>query len=265
MATPRRARVHGVRSLGPAARAIELEVSDTPDAEPFACRGGQYVIVDSGLVLPNGKACKRAYSPINDDREPRRLELWVLRVEQGPGSGFLHEVAPGQEIAFSGPWGKLHPGETDRPLAGQERTLILATDTGITAALGLVRGARMAPRLARTTFVWLRGHADYFVAEAEVRARLPAGIGRVEMSLCPPIGDPDRLAFARAVVAAHGGAGAFTQGFVSGDGVVNYGLLDDLVAAGVPATRENVESFFNMPKRPAPAAAAPVPAPAVAG
>ena len=270
MAIPRKAVVCGVRVLGRSARAIELELSD---AEPLGWRGGQYIIVDGGFTLPSGKACKRAYSPVNDDREPARLELWVLRIEQGPGSGFLHAVEPGREIAFSGPWGKLHPssGSTtststaaSAPPPAAERTLILATDTGITAALGLVRSARMAPLLARTAFIWLRADPDYFVPEAEVRARLPPGIGHVELGLAPPIGDPARLAHARAVLAERGGAAAFTQGFISGDGLVNYGLLDDLVAAGIPATRENVESFFNLPKRPAPAAA-PGPAPAVAG
>ena len=36
---------------------------------------------------------------------------------------------------------------------------------------------------------------------------------------------------------------------IEGDGAVNYALLDDLVAAGVPATRDSVESFFIMPKK----------------
>jgi ferredoxin-NADP reductase len=256
MAIPRKAVVRGVRSLSAAARAIELEVID---AEPPVWRGGQYIIVDGGFMLPNGKACKRAYSPVNDDRDPARLELWVMRIADGPGSGFLHGVEPGREIAFSGPWGKLYPGAVVSDAAPGEgaRTLILATDTGITAALGLVRGARMAPWLARSVLIWLRAQEDYFVPEAEVRARLPPGIGEVHLGLAPPIGHPERLACARAVVAAHGGAAAFTQGFISGDGLVNYGLLDDLCAAGVAATRENVESFFNMPKRPAPVAAPP--------
>jgi hypothetical protein len=30
---------------------------------------------------------------------------------------------------------------------------------------------------------------------------------------------------------------------------VNYALLDDWVAAGIAASRDSVESFFNMPRR----------------
>jgi hypothetical protein len=39
------------------------------------------------------------------------------------------------------------------------------------------------------------------------------------------------------------------QAFLAGDGAVNYALLDDLIAAGVPASRDSVESFFNMPRK----------------
>src|SRR5262249_2107575 len=37
--------------------------------------------------------------------------------------------------------------------------------------------------------------------------------------------------------------------FISGDGAVNYALLEDLNAAGICATKDNLESFFNMPKK----------------
>jgi hypothetical protein len=60
--------------------------------------------------------------------------------------------------------------------------------------------------------------------------------------------------FVRGLVNELGGVARFARGFISGDGVVNYALLDDLVAAGIPASRESVESFFNMPKKSAAAA-----------
>jgi hypothetical protein len=240
--------VRGVRLLGPDAKAIELEVLDAP----LGFCGGQYIIVDSGLVLPTGKAVKRAYSPVSADRDQRRLELWVMRIADGPGSDFVHGLDVGRPIAFSGPWGRLYPQD-----GASGRTLIVATDTGITAALGLVCSQRMAPLLGGTALVWLRQDPGYFVREEEVRSRLPDGIGAVRFGLLPPIGDPARLPVVRGVVAELGGTASFARGFSAGDGHVNYGLLDDLVAAGIPATRENVESFFNMPKRSAPATAAP--------
>ena len=60
-------------------RVVELEMS-----EPLAFIGGQYVIVDSGRVLPTGKAVKRAYSLVSSDAEQRRFQLAVKRLATGP-------------------------------------------------------------------------------------------------------------------------------------------------------------------------------------
>jgi ferredoxin-NADP reductase len=247
MAIPKRARVVAVAELGAETRGIELELVDEP---ALGFLGGQYIIVDTGLVLPSGKAVKRAYSLVGDEREQRRLELVTMKLPGGPGSGFMHALVPGQEIAFSGPWGKMVPPED----AGGGATLILATDTGITAALGLVRGRQMARLLTETALVWLRTSPSYFLPEAFVRARLPGGIGEVRFGALPVIGDPARVAFVRGLVSELGGVARFSRAFISGDGTVNYALLDDLVAAGIPATRDSVESFFNMPKKSAAAA-----------
>lgn len=245
MAIQRKARVVAVEPAGGDTRRITLEL--VGEAELGFC-GGQYIIVDGEQTLPSGKALKRAYSLMGDDRHQGRLELAVMRLPDGPGSAFMHGLVPGREVGFSGPWGKLYPVEN-----AVGRTLIVATDTGITSALGLVRSQRMAGLLGETAFVWLRTRADYFLSEEFVRGCLPAGIGLTWLRGFPAIGDPARIAAARGVLSELGGAADFAQGFISGDGAVNYALLDDLVAAGIPGTRENVESFFNMPKKSAPA------------
>jgi len=241
MATPRFARVASATALGPDTRLLELELLVE---EALGFSGGQYVIVDSGLVLPNGKAAKRAYSILSVDAEQGRFTLCSKRIPGGLVSGFLHDVAVGTEIRFSGPWGKLLPAEG---AAGQ--TLVLATDTGITAAIGLCSGRRFAPLLAGTILLWLRPTPGYFLPEAFVRARLPAGLGSVAIESLPPIDHPERLPWVRARVGDLVRAPGLRQAFLAGDGAVNYTLLDDLQAAGVAATRDNVESFFNMPKK----------------
>jgi len=72
----------------------------------------------------------------------------------------------------------------------------------------------------------------------------------VRFASLPPIGHPERVPHVRALLAAElARPGGLARGYLSGDGAVNYALLDDLVAAGVPATRDSVESFFNMPKK----------------
>jgi ferredoxin-NADP reductase len=239
MALPRFATVTGVEPLGPDTRLLQLAlVAD----EPLGFAGGQYIIVDTGLVTPTGKAVKRAYSILSAEEDQRAFTLASKRIPGGPGSGYMHELAAGTEIKFSGPWGKLRAAEG---LAG--RALVLATDTGVTAALGLVLGRAFAPLLPRTRFVWLRTDPGYFLPEALVRARLPRGLAAVEIGLLPPIAHPERVPHARGLLAAE--LPGLGQAFVAGDGAINYALLEDLVAAGVPATRDSLESFFNMPKR----------------
>jgi ferredoxin-NADP reductase len=238
MALPRFATVTAVEPLGPDTRLLQLALRDD---EPLGFAGGQYVIVDTGLVAPTGKAVKRAYSLLSADGDQRRFTLASKRLPAGPGSGYMHELLPGAQVKFSGPWGKLRPAE--RP----GRVLVLATDTGVTAALGLLQGQAFAPLLSRTRFVWLRPEASYFLPDALVRARLPGALAAAEIGDLPPIGHPERVPHARALVTPD--LPLLGQAFVAGDGAINYALLDDLVAAGVPATRDSLESFFNMPKK----------------
>jgi len=240
MAIPKTARVVDARMEGPDTRRLELCMD-----EPLGFVGGQYVIVDSGMLLPNGKAAKRAYSLVTADAEQRRFELTVKRIPGGLVSGYLHAIAVGAELRFSGPWGKLVP-EPD----ASGPTFVLATDTGISAALGLVQGQRFAPLLRETTLLWLRSCPEYFLPEALVRERVPAGCAAVRVEPFLAIGHPERVECARALLRAHvQQAGLPARAFVTGDGAVNYALLDDLVAAAVPATRDHLESFFNLPKK----------------
>jgi ferredoxin-NADP reductase len=239
MANPRSARVVAAEMVGADTRLLDLVCQ-----EPLGFTGGQFIIVDSGLVLPSGKAAKRAYSLLTPDTEQERFQLAVQRIPDGLCSGFMHELNVGTELRFSGPWGKFHP-----PTDARGRTLVLATDTGITAALGLVQSERFRPLLGAASFVYLRPSPGTFLPDELVRARIPAACGEVRIEAIAPIGHPERVPHARAVLAQAWARGRLAQGFVSGDGTVNYALLDELVLLGVPATRDNVESFFNMPKK----------------
>jgi ferredoxin-NADP reductase len=211
MATAKTARVVRVEPVGRDGRLLEFE-----PAEPLGFVGGQYVIVNTQIVLPGGKIAKRAYSILSSDRDQRRFQIAVRRLGDGPGSTFMHSLSPGDEVLFSGPWGKFLPDDS-RP----RRTLVVATHTGITAALGLVRGERFAPQLATTTLVWL--HRDPFLS-AEVAQSL----------ISAPIDD--------AIPAERP-----ESAFLCGDGAVIYPLRDALAPADV-----KLEAFFNNPERRAP-------------
>lgn len=243
MAEVRLASVVEVAELAPDTHWLRLRMR-TPSALDF--RGGQYVIVDSGLTLPNGKAGKRAYSILSSDTDQEYLELTTLRIAGGVVSNAVHALRPGAELRFSGPWGKLVAPDT---ASTPGPVLVLATDTGVTAALGLLRSSRFAALLANTALIWLRADTAYFVPEAWVRERLPSGLGSVRIATLPPIGAPERIAVARGHVLETFGRSLPQRAFITGDGAVNYALLDELSAYGVAITRDEVESFFNMPKK----------------
>jgi len=238
MAIPKSARVIGCDDLGADTRWIALEMD-----EPLGFAGGQFIIVDSGLTLPSGKAAKRAYSPLTSDRDQRRFELAVKLLPNGPCSGFMHQLAVGAEVRFTGPWGKMVPnGSIDGP------TLVVASDTGISAALGLVRGAGFAPLLARATLIWLRTSSEYYVPDSFVQERVPAGC-TLRIEPLPAIDHPERVPYVRALVQRHWQRAGVARAFSAGDGAINYALLDDLVAGGIAVTPYDIESFFNMPKK----------------
>jgi ferredoxin-NADP reductase len=239
MAAPSYATVQAIETFAPDVRALVL----APEA-PLGFVGGQFIIVDSGLVAPSGKAIKRAYSILSADADQGTFVLASKRLGAGLGSNYMHGLAVGDRIKFSGPWGKLLP-----PAKVAGRTLVLATDTGITATLGLLQAVRFAPFLRQTRFIWLRTDPSYFLPEDFVRARLPAALGSVEIDLLPPIDHPARLPHIQALLGADRAPGRFAHIFIAGDGTVNYALLDEYVAGGVVATRDNVESFFNYPKK----------------
>jgi ferredoxin-NADP reductase len=252
MAAPRFATVHAIETFAEGTRSLALE---SVGAEPLGFVGGQFIIIDTGQVAESGKAIKRAYSLYSADDQQGQFTLATKRITAGPGSAYMHGLRVGDTIKFSGPWGKMIPSAAT-PVQG--RTLVLATDTGITAALGLVRGQRFAPLLPRTRLIWLRTSSSYFLPDEHVRRLVPPGIGALEFCSVPPPVHPERLGQVKAVVGDDLAPGRVQQVFFTGDGAVNYALLDHFIALGLPVTRDNVDSFFNYPKKTeAPVEAAP--------
>lgn len=239
MAVAKTAKVVKSERLGPDTLLLDLWT-----AEPLGFIGGQYLILDSRIVLPNGKAVKRAYSLLTCDAEQRRFQLAVKRIPGGFGSSFVHGLAAGMDISFSGPWGKFV-----LPEGTSGRTVILATDTGITAALGFLHASRFAAMLPQTILIWLRASAAYFLPDEFVRERVPTACGELRIEAIAGVGHPDRTDQARAILHEVLLQGDLAQAFLVGDGVVNQVLFDELVAAGVAVSQAQVESFFNMPKK----------------
>lgn len=245
MADARTARLTAARPVGPETRLLDFELTG---GEALGFVGGQYVIINTGVPLPGGKVAKRAYSLLSADAEQRRFQIAVRRIGPGPGSNFMHTVAVGTELSFSGPWGKYLVD----PAAPPGPTLAVATDTGITAALGLLRSERFRPWLPLTQLLWLVESPDYFLPWPLVREWLPGPCGRAELRMIPPVHHSERPAAARAAVTPMQDESPPAHAFLSGDGTILYALQQDLTAAGLAEDRIRLECFFNNPFRKAP-------------
>lgn len=232
MAIPHTAEVVAVAPFGPRGCLVTLDWAAAPG---FV--GGQYVIVDSGRLHPSGKPAKRAYSIVSSDRAPARIELAVKRVG-GPTSSYLHEVRVGDAVRFTGPWGQFVPAPAAAP------SLVLVTDTGITAALGLVNAAAFADRRAGSHLVW------FVDEELATPARLVERAAGITVHL--EAGGHDRVRRATdralALIARH----RLEAVYLAGDGAVVHPVRAALVAAGVAEAAIGVEGFFNNPIRKAP-------------
>jgi ferredoxin-NADP reductase len=93
------------------------------DGAPFAFEAGQWV----SLVLPTPEGeLRRAYSIASPPDGSPRFELAVTHVLGGPGSGYLHALAPGASLKAVGPQGFF-----TRPLETAAPSLFVATGTGV--------------------------------------------------------------------------------------------------------------------------------------
>ena len=138
--------------------------------EGIEFQSGQYVNVTvPGLERP------RAFSLANPASERHRLELNVRRVEEGAGTAYMHErLAPGQELRFTGPWGRFYVRRSDpKPIlfvAGGsglsciKSMLLDLLESGDRRPLTLVQGARnLAELYYRDRFETLASRHPNFI------------------------------------------------------------------------------------------------------
>jgi ferredoxin-NADP reductase len=238
-ANPKVLCVVGARLEGPATRVLEIECVE---GEPFGAVGGRYVIVHTGVVAGD-KAVKRAYSLAPVPGRLGRATLAVKRLD-GPGSRALHEVPVGATLAFSGPWGKLIPEE-----GPGERTLLVATDTGITSALGLVEQSLVDGGVRPLEVLWLRAPGETFLDLGAVRARIEeARVGFVAAEI-GAVESPSRASDAVGIIDARARALAATHVVATGDGGVVHPLRAAL-GGRVPSVRDvRIECFFRNPEK----------------
>lgn len=212
------------------------------DDRPLTFRGGQYVIVDTGLKLPDGRARKRAYSILSADDDPQHFELGVFRLPGGEGAAFLQQLQLGAELRFTGPWGKLH---VPQELAERPGPIwMIATDSGASAALGLARSQALAPLLHRVKCWHFRTHPDAFLSDAFVQ-QLRGPESPVQCQPLASVQAPLRAAEVEHWVARQLAQDWPAHVYFIGDGALARQTAAQLIAAGLPEHHIQTESFFN--------------------
>jgi len=193
MATQRTARIVASAHLNTEVKLIDLAL---PQGESLNFTGGQYVIVNTNIQLPGGKIAKRAYSILSGDADQTKFQIAVKKVGEGPGSNYMHETKVGSQLPFSGPWGKFMVDDS----TATNSTWVIATDTGITSALGLIQSARFRAQVQNPLLVWFVESPDYFIPESFVKSCVsPCGVN-LDVRIIPPVNQPDRFRTAQEVL-----------------------------------------------------------------
>lgn len=246
MSVPKKASVVSVKKIQDDVVSVTCRMADP---EQLGFTGGQYIIVNSGIVMPNGKLGKRAYSIVSADTDQATFEIIVKRIGAGVGSNFIHNLKPGDVFEFSGPWGKIKPAE-----GTQDRNILcLATDTGITMVLGLLNGKTYSACLSRAEVIWMIDNDPYFIPADHVKKRLPAnGHSRIVTGL-PAAGTEARLSFCMDFVESYARE-RFDKIYLSGDGDVIKAWEAWFLDRGYTEGQILKESFFHHESMKAPSA-----------
>jgi propane monooxygenase reductase subunit len=144
------------RTISTSVTSVERLTSDIyslklAPAEPFAFKPGQYV----DITIP-GTGEHRSFSMANTDSGS--LEFMIKRYPGGRFSGLLDELAPGDELEVTGPYGVF----TLRP-SSPRRLLFIGGGAGMAPILSLLRSLReTGSERPRAYYYGARTEADLF-------------------------------------------------------------------------------------------------------
>ena len=151
---------------------IILTFSYDPD-DGGAYLPGKYIIVNTGVQTSEGKVIKRPYSLMQLDDENKFFKCAIKMVTPYLGCDYLKKLNVGDTLQYSGPWGKFRTSPEHKPNLS---TVVMASDTGITAALGLVAQETFQPHLKDTKLVWLYDKEKPFLSVSVVKDFLNKGL-----------------------------------------------------------------------------------------
>lgn len=174
------ARLVAARPLSPRVRLLAFERVDGP----FDFEAGQWVSLWLPLLDAAGKPVRRSYSIASAPRPGSPgFELAVTQVDGGPGSTFLHALAPGAEVEVRGPQGTFTFGSGDAP------ALMIATGSGLAPLRSMLHAEVARGRRAPLRVLFgARTEADVlWQDELDALARTHAWL-RVVVTLSQPQG-----------------------------------------------------------------------------
>jgi ferredoxin-NADP reductase len=231
VSTPRRALVTASALVAPGVRRVGLRMAD---GGRLGHRAGQYVLLHARAA---DGVVKRAYSIASPPAEDPSFEFCVRLVPDHPASTFVHALVPGDEIGFSGPWGKFVVDDETRDLT------LVATGTAISCAGAIMRDELARPRARRVRLFWGLG------SEEDVHGReglddLARAHARFSYTLA--LSRPAALVSPRGRVTNLLGESVSADAlyYLAGNGAMIADVEDLLGAAGVPATSIKKEAFF---------------------
>jgi ferredoxin-NADP reductase len=232
MSTPRRAIVVDGALVAPGVRSVRLRMSD---GERLGHRAGHYVLLHARMA--EHSVVKRAYSIASPPAEDPRFEFCVRLVPDHPGSMFVHTLAPGTEVSFSGPWGKFVVDDDTRDL------VLVATGTAISCTGAILRDELARSRSRRVRLLWgLRCEQDIHGRDAlDDLARMHS-----RFSYEIVLSRPSRVTTgpARVTDLLREPASADVLYYLAGNGAMIADAEDILFLAGVPAASIRKEVFF---------------------
>jgi NAD(P)H-flavin reductase len=173
--------------------------------------------------------------------EQHRFDLVVKKIPGGVASNFMHGRKVGDTFEFSGPWGKYKPVEA----MTDEKILCIATDTGVTAGLGLLRGKLLASLLSRAKFLWLVPSEDYFIPTRILDEWLPKDVDAIFPVFISSVGSIARIAASMIEVKKVIGLTRWTKIYLSGDGLILTELKNFFLNQGYGEEQIITETFFN--------------------
>lgn len=187
---------------------------------------------------------KRPFAILSSDEEQMRITVAIQRIADGAFCESLFGVlTEGAEVLCGAPYETDFTVRDDDPIGP---VLVVSTDTGITASIGLVNGARFAPFRSEAVFVHFRSQQNPFLSDSFIADHLPEPLQSSFVTVEIPSADQyGRYGAIRSSLSQRLFEKRPLLAFVSGDGYSIRVIRELLQVHGLEPNKIRIEPFFN--------------------